>query len=318
MPTTFVFDTNYIRTFSQNDFLSGKVPQGLATQIKKIASRGDSIAIFETVRLEVNAWFSKAIEQRETELNQAVIKLKESGYKIDSSEAIVQPEIDFFELLKTIEDSCFLLLPDIDDYREAERRTSFRLPPHPKNMEHEEMRDRLIWCQIISYAKKSAHGVVLVSGDTIFKNGAATDEARTYSIECVADIELDQRIGVRSPHIVEIITMLESFDTQLQERGVVLNAHTIESLEELRKLNEVDGTVTMKFTILSHGSGLPERCTATLSALGVEAFFIQIDIDPLLSFRRKVSSEANQELARWSQVSQRVKELRDLRSILEH
>ena len=318
MPITFVFDTNYIRTFSQNDFLSGKVPRGLAKQIKKIASRGDSIAIFETVRLEVNAWLLKATEQREAELNQAVTKLEESGYKIDSSDAAIQLPIDFFELMKAIDDSCFLLLPDIEDYREAERRTSFRLPPHPKNMEHEEMRDRLIWCQIISYVKKTAHGVVLVSGDTIFKNGAATEEARTYSIECVADVELDQRIGVRSPHIVEIITMLESFGAQLQERGVVLNAHTIESLEELRKINESDGTVTMRFTVVSHGSGLPDRCVATLSALGVEAFFIQIDIDPLLSFRRSVSNEANEQLARWSQVSQRVSELRDLKSIVEY
>jgi hypothetical protein len=317
MPLTFVFDTNFVRSFSQNDFLSGVVPQRLVQQIKRIIARGDSIAILETVRLEVNAWLSKAIEARDSELKQAVQKLESVGYILDSTKVAVRPLDDFFDLLKSVEESCFLMLPEIEDYREAERRTSFRLPPHPKNVDGEEMRDRVIWCQLLNYAAKSGHQIVLVSNDTIFKNGAFTEEARELGIECVADTELDQRIGVRADYIIEIIKMIGSFSEQLVACGIDLTFNNIDSIEELRKQNEPDGTVTLKFVLLSHASGLPERCAVTLSALGAEAYFIQIDSDQPVSFSRLLGGAQGQELARFSQVMTRQKELNELRHILE-
>jgi hypothetical protein len=111
--------------------------------------------------------------------------------------------------------------------------------------------------------------------------------------------------------------MIESFSGQLVEHGINLNSDTIDSIEELRKQNEPDGTVTLKFILLSHASGLPERCAVTLSALGAEAYLIQIDSDQSVSFSRLLDGDHSQELARFSHVTTRQKEFNELRSILE-
>lgn len=315
MSVTVCFDTNYIRSFSQNDFLSGNVPQKLIEQIEKISARGDSIAVLETVRLEVNAWLMKASISREAEIQQSIVTLEAAGYKLDKTEVLARPDRDFFEMMKAVDVNCFLMLPEIDEYREAERRTSFRLPPHPKNIEGEEMRDRLIWCQLLNFARKTKRKVILVSGDTIFKNGAATDEAKEFGIECLGDAEFEQRIGLKAPHIIEIIEIMESFGAGLGEHGVALNSSTVESLQDLRKRSEPDGTLSMKFNVISHNSGLPEKCAVTLSVLDDEAYFIQINTEPLISLYKPLSNNG-QEIARHSAVSQRLDDLGELRNIL--
>lgn len=315
MSVTVCFDTNYIRSFSQNDFLSGNVPHKLIEQIKKISARGDSIAVLETVRLEVNAWLMKANLSRDAEIQQSIATLEEAGYKLDKTQVLARPDRDFFELMKGVDINCFLMLPEIDEYREAERRTSFRLPPHPKNIEGEEMRDRLIWCQLLNFARKSKRKVILVSGDIIFKNGSATDEAKELGIECLGDAEFEQRIGLKAPHIVEIIEMMESFGALLENYGVTLNSLTVESLQDLRKRSEPDGTLSMKFNVISNNSGLPENCAVTLSVLDDEAYFIQVNTEPVISLHKELSGN-NKDVARYSAVSQRLDDLSELRHIL--
>ena len=59
MPQTIVFDTNYLRTFSQIEFLAGRLPQKLKVQIAIAVKRGDLVALVDTVRIETNAWLLK-------------------------------------------------------------------------------------------------------------------------------------------------------------------------------------------------------------------------------------------------------------------
>lgn len=265
MPMTIVFDTNYLRSLGCSDFLLGRLPTRLTTQVNSAAQRGDLILIPSTVKIEMNAWLKDESAKRHSSLVNAHRTLQESGFKVSPELPSSPQEVDFFEVIRASAKNCDVLAPDINDYLEAERRTSYRLPPHPKNPEHEEMRDRLIWCQLLRYSGTTTNHIVIASADQIFKNGASTEEGLQARISIASSPEdLDQRLGERPVHIQTLINNFLSFSVQLQGHGLDVSEESIESVDQLRNSRMTDGIVEQRFELFLKGRDKPMQCVMSL------------------------------------------------------
>lgn len=301
MPQTIVFDTSYLKTFSQTEFLAGKAPEKLKTQIIRAVDRGDLVALVDTVRTETNAWLELAHQKRLQELRTCIQKLVTEGYAVNPADVKDSRPPEIFSILRTASDQCISLSPTIDDYREAERRTSYRLPPHPKNPEAgEEMRDRLIWCQMLRWSAESGNPVVIVSNDTLFKNGAKSEEGANARIDVVVDeVDLDQRLGQRPDHINALVQALLSFAPELKERGINLTEEKILGVEELRKVHEANGSLTQRFTLVtSIDANLNQECPATMNSVGDQPVSIELGTTPPIHLVRHVPEEEIEKLGR--------------------
>lgn len=276
MPLTIVFDTNYLRSLGCSDFLSGRLPARLAHQVNCAIQRGDLILLPETVRIETNAWLQEENAKRHSALISAVKTLQQAGFNVSPEIPESPLGVDIMRILKETDRSCAVLEPTIDDYREAERRTSYRLPPHPKNIEHEEMRDRLIWCELLRYSQTTKNHILIVSNDHIFKNGVATDEGVAARITVAASQEdLDQRLGERPTHIQTIIDNLLLFSAQLQEHGYDISGTNIESVDQVRNVRTTDGRVEQRFDIFLKGMERPIK--AAMSLVASKPIFLTFD-----------------------------------------
>lgn len=264
MPQTIVFDTNYIRSLGCSDFLNEGIPQRLENQLQKATKRGDLILIPATVRTEINAWLMDESFKRHKALEDAARTLQSSGFTIAPELPANATELDVLAILKKGNFTCDILKPTIVEYEEAERRTSYRLPPHPKNPEHEEMRDRLIWCQLINYSKSTQNSIIIVSGDQIFKNGTMTPEGMEARISVASSLEeLDQRLGERPEHIQTVIDNLLSFADQLNSKGISITADDIEAIDQLRKSRTSNSLIEQRFDLRLKGQEKPWRCIIT-------------------------------------------------------
>jgi len=264
MPQTIVIDTNYIRSIGCSEFLRGKVPPRLETQLQKATTRGDLILIPATVRTEINAWLKEESVKRHTTLHNAARTLHDQGFTITPALPNDPTEPDITTILKSIKISCDILMPTVAEYEESERRTSYRLPPHPKNPEHEEMRDRLIWCQLLNYSKSTPNSIIIASGDQIFKNGAASHEGIQARISIASTPEeLDQRLGEIPDNIQTVINNLLSFADQLSSKGILVTTDNILSVNQLRKSRTNDSLIEERFDLLLKGQEKPLRCTIT-------------------------------------------------------
>ena len=271
MPYTIVFDTNYLRSFGDSDYLAGRVPQKLHSQIELAISGGDLVVLPNTVRLETNAWLATQSQNNLKSLDKAHQLLKQAGYKISPETVEKVADVDIALVLRKLFSAVYLLEPSIEDYKEAERRTSYRLPPLPKNRpDGEEFRDRLIWCQLISLAHTGNTPILIVSADGFFKNGAASPEGRKARIEVVeGEADLDQRLNQRPHHIQIIVDQLLMFAARLQTRGVELKTESIAGIEDLRKINDANGSLVQKFTLRTTAvASFPSSVTATIISLG--------------------------------------------------
>ena len=267
MPQTIVFDTNYIRSTSGNSFLNGEAPPKLANQFNKAMKRGDLVLIPATVITEINAWLKDESFKRHTALQNAARTLQESAYKITPELPTEAVEPDITSILKSANLSFDILIPTIEEYKESERRTSYRIPPHPKNQEHEEMRDRLIWCQLLNYSKSTLNHIIIVSGDQIFKNGAASPEGVDARILVASTSEeLDQRLGEIPDHIKSIINNLLTFSDQINSNEILITADNIESIDQLRKSRTNNSIIEHKFDLILKGQEKPLHCK--ISTLG--------------------------------------------------
>ncbi len=261
MPQTIVFDTNYIRGLGCSDFLNGAVPQRLKSQLQEATKRGDLILVPATVRTEINAWLKEECSKRHTALHNAARTLEDSGFTITPALPNSPKDPDVFPVLQSATINCGLLTPTVAEYEESERRTSYRLPPHPKNPEHEEMRDRLIWCQLLNYSKTTVNSIIIVSGDQIFKNGVASPEGAKARISiATTPEELDQRLGEIPAHIQTLIDSLLSFADQLKTNGIFISAENINSIDRLRKARTNNSLIEQRFELLLKGQETPLRC----------------------------------------------------------
>lgn len=276
MPLTIVFDTNYLRSFGCSDFISGRLPPRLNSQVNAAVKRGDLILLPETVRIETNAWLDDENKKRHQALINAARTLQDSGFNISPDLPPNHNSVDILDILKSSTIHCDLITPDITDYREAERRTSYRLAPHPKSPDGEEMRDRLIWCQLLKYSALTDNHVVIASNDHLFKNGALTEEGKAARITVASSPEdLDQRLGERPSHIKALIDNLLVFSKLLHAHNIDISEHTIEGVENLRNSRTPEGTLEQRFELLIKDLANPIQ--GVMSLLGGKPMLLSLE-----------------------------------------
>ena len=233
VPHTIVFDTNYIKSFSPLDYLDGRLPRKMANQIDLAFHRGDLVALVETVRMETNAWLTGMLEEKQRDLSNALRLLTDAGYNITPATVSEKSLPDIATIMQASNKNVAILTPTIEDYREAERRTSYRLPPLPKNPDGEEMRDRVIWCQLVRYSADGKNPVLIVARDKFFLNGSNSQEGKRFDVSCVeGEADLDQHLGQRPPHVQAVVDHVLHFALPLQERGIMLTADNILGIED--------------------------------------------------------------------------------------
>lgn len=205
---------------------------------------------------------------------------------------------DILPIMQMVNDKCCSISPQIQDYKEAEFRTSYREAPHPKNPEGEEMRDRLIWCQSLRLSKETGNPVLIVSADTIFRNGALSDEGKDARISVVESAgDFDQRLGERPQHISTLIQSLLTFSPELAKKGVDLSEENVRGIEVLRKILNSDGSITQRFFLLiSNATGVESRYSATMNSVGDQPLSIDLETNPPISIHRNLSEQELLEL----------------------
>ena len=256
-----IFDTNYLRSMPSGDYLKGEVPERLASQLDTAFERGDIVAVPKTVQTEINAWVREIAETEINSLRQASSLLTSKGFTV-TPELDDQPDdVDVLEVLKKKFPDIYSLEPRIEDYMEAERRASFKLPPLPKKPDAEEFRDRVIWSQALNVASKNEFPVVIISNDKIFENGANSKEGMEANIKVAkTEEEFNQYLDQRAPAIQKIVDDILLFSIQLQEKGLKIRDESIERIEDYRAQKDSHGAVIKKFTIaFREGMKLPPK-----------------------------------------------------------
>lgn len=262
-----MFDTNYLRGIGVHEYLSGKIPETIRRQLTAAVARGDLIALPSTVRLELNAWLSKISKDSEKTHTDAINLLQQAGYEVIPAEVSVTQKVDVFEIWQAEFPDVYIFEPSLEDYKEAERRTSYRLPPLPKNPEGEEYRDRLMWCQLVNRSDPAAAPVVLISNDIIFKNGAESSEGVNAYIRVIDGVaDLDQWLDQRPAHIQLVIDQLMMFGEQLCKAGINIRENDISLIEGLRNIHEPSGSLVRKFVL--HFKSMPATMQVSMISLG--------------------------------------------------
>ena len=59
MPYSIIFDTNYLRSLSCEEYEAGMLPAKLSVQLEGAAHQGHTVVVVETVRMEFNAHLAK-------------------------------------------------------------------------------------------------------------------------------------------------------------------------------------------------------------------------------------------------------------------
>jgi hypothetical protein len=254
MASRLVFDTNYIRKLGTKEYLEGKVPKRFGEQIQLALDRGDAVVIPRTVQMELNAWIKEVAEKEAERISQAKDLLLSNGYTIEPNNRDEAKCIDAFGVIKSNFPDVYLIEPSPENYFEAERRTSYRESPLPKNPEGEEFRDRLIWCQLICLSNNSELPIVIVSEDKIFQNGANSHEGKDQNITILkTEEELNQWLDQRPDYVQKIINDLLLFTGEIESSGIFLNEQEIERIVDYRSVNEPNGTMIKKFRLLFKG-----------------------------------------------------------------
>jgi hypothetical protein len=249
MASRLIFDTNYLRKLGSKEYLEGKIPPKLEEQIESAINRGDVVCVPRTVQMELNAWVKELAKKELESINQARDLLLGKGYTVDPNEAPVEVEIDTLEIIKRKFPDVYFLEPTIENYAEAERRTSFRQSPLPKNPQGEEFRDRLIWCQVLSLGKDLPS--VIVSEDKIFENGVSSQEGLDANVSIVkTEEELNQWLDKRPDHIQRVIDDVLLFSDELKGNDIEIDQDKIERVVDYRAVNEPGGGILKKFLIL--------------------------------------------------------------------
>lgn len=252
MASRLMFDTNFIIRLGTKEYRNGEVPPRLASQIKMALDRGDSVLIPRTVQMELNARIKEQAEKELSEIQRAKDLLLNSGYTIHSPKAEEKTDIDAFGIIKQRFPDVYLLEPSPEDYFEAERRTSFREPPFPKNNpKAEEFRDRLMWCQIVGLSNDSDPPFVVASDDGIFENGALTKEGKEIRLIVLkTEEELSQWLDQRPSHIQRLIDELLLFKDEVATSGINLVEKEIDRIVDYRSVNESNGVMIKKFNLV--------------------------------------------------------------------
>jgi len=318
VPQTIVFDTNYFRSFGPLEYLAGRLPQKIAGQVNLAFQRGDLVALVDTVRTETNAWLAEELEKSQKALTRALRTLTDAGFTVTPAIVNEKTAPDIAAIMNASNANVPVLMPTVEDYREAERRTSNRLPPLPKKSDSEEMRDRVIWCQLLRYSEQGQRPVLIVSGDALFLNGASSEEGKHSCIRRVeGETDLDQHLGERPLHIQEVANRLLHFASALRGSGIALTAANILGIEELRNVRQADGSITQRFSLItSPDSGLPSTSPVTLTGTGDEPISIAIGSAVIICPPTATSGMDNARMARDQSLYEQQRAAEELRRLM--
>ncbi|MDQ7735730.1 PIN domain-containing protein [Halomonas sp. SpR1] len=281
MASHIVFDTNYLRTLGSKDYLEGNIPEKLRVQIQSAIERGDAVAIPRTVQLEFNAWLKNLVDKDFANVRQAWELLKEKGFNISPEPSEAGNAIDIYDTIKRQFADVYLLEPEIDNYLDAERRASFRLPPLPKNIDGEEFRDRIIWSQLVSISHKSDLPIVIVSNDKIFENGANTEEGTSAKIiNLKTEDDLNQWLDSRPEPIQKLINDIFIFRDKFIENNLSLSDANIDRVEDYRTKKESNGSIIRKFVLVTNEeNSLPPRIKGNLIYHADDPVILDLKLD---------------------------------------
>ncbi|WP_456427721.1 PIN domain-containing protein [Rhodocaloribacter sp.] len=205
------------------------VPAWLCEFCRRASENGSSIVLPETVILELQRIHEEDVKAISEKLKEAQELLNEWGLSDDDvmiSDAI--QERDFVQELRNCGVEVAVEIPTIDDFRDAQRRACFRLPPHPPRSqskksskdESDEMRDLVIWSVAVRIAQAEG-GALLMSKDRIHTAHYGDDEANSVHLfrQKGADQAL-QFLGVETPSETRLKQILMPVWPLLREEGL--------------------------------------------------------------------------------------------------
>jgi hypothetical protein len=165
---------------------------------------------------------------------------------------------------------------------------------------------------------ESGNPVLIVSADTIFKNGAKSEEGVRARISVVeGEVDLDQRLGERPDHIAALVRSILVFAPELKEQGFNLTEATIVGVEELRKVHEADGSITQRFLLLTSGDATLEvRCATTMNSIGDQPLSMVMATTPPISLVRRVTEQEKVKLDWRPSLNSRDEAITELRQLI--
>jgi hypothetical protein len=152
--------------------------------------RGHVIVVPETTKLEFDRKQNDLVSTARIELDSAYSTLTRYGvnYEHRLPEDVVSPP-DLMGLIAKSGAIVQLAEPTIDDFREAHRRASLHLVPHPQgNTKSDEMRDLVIWMIAIRLAKENS-GALLISRDAVHVHNRGDSEANEAGLMRVKNVD---------------------------------------------------------------------------------------------------------------------------------
>ncbi|RLT89646.1 MAG: hypothetical protein D9N13_12045 [Ketobacter sp. GenoA1] len=263
-------------------------------QLQMAIERGDAVAIPRTVQLELNAWVEDLAVNESTNIQQAWDFLRDKGFDVSPEPKPKENAIDVFGIIKNAFPDVYLLEPNMENYLEAERRASFRLPPLPKNPEGEEFRDRIIWSQLLTVSAQTEMPIVIVSNDKIFENGANSTEGKSARIvNLKTEDDLNQWLDSRPVPIQNLVTDIFLFSEQMKEYGIDFAEENISRVVDYRSKREPNGNMTKKFVLVTdEANGLPPRINGSLMYLGDDPVILDLKIaDRVVQIHRNFTQQ---------------------------
>jgi hypothetical protein len=256
MSLQIVFDTNFIRRLGGTDYLDGRIPGRFKTIIDLALEHGYLISIPRTVQIELNAWLEGEAYKESNNIKAALQLLNDKGYDVPKEPNKREKEVDIFELISKQYKEVYFLDPTIDEYFEAEKRTSYRLPPLPKKKpDGEEFRDRIIWIQLLTLAKNTKLSILIASDDGMFENGSDSEEGQKANIQVVkTEDDLLQWLKQKPPSVLTLIENIMLFKSGMGKEDISLAPDDISQVINYKSVKESTGNLLSKFQLLTIGA----------------------------------------------------------------
>lgn len=199
----------------------------------------------------------------------------------------------------------YFLEPTIEEYFEAERRTSYRLPPLPKkNPNGEEFRDRIIWIQLLTLAKNTKLSILIASEDGIFDNGSDSEEGKKANIQVVkTEDELLQWLEQKPPAILSLIKNIMLFKSGMEKENISLAPEDISQVLNYRSVKESSGLLISKFQLLTIGAKYVDKIEGKLFLKASVPIHLSLKIG---SKEYEISRELESNLAQDTEFNQRM------------
>lgn len=159
--------------------------------IDACSRQGHTVVIPETSKLEFDRKQGELVDNAKNELESAYATLArfEVSYEHRSPAEVIAPP-DLLALIANNGAVAKIVEPTLEDYREAHRRASLHLEPHPPgDTKSDEMRDLIIWMTALRLARE-CDGALLVSRDVVHthsRGDVEADEAGLMRVKTIDD-----------------------------------------------------------------------------------------------------------------------------------